>query len=328
MTSAQAIRLALTPGGISTLLIVAAILVFLAGIVLDQPMLALVFGFAPIGAIIAWTQPFVVCSLFIAFSYFRLHEAYPSLATLRPALLLGMGAVTLVAVKALLSPDREQIDSRVLRALCLLALVATAGIAAPFGELQSDGTATLTALVLPAVMGLASVCVLAWARLLSVTGEAPMPLNMKLFLAYFVCITLATIFSEVPSDSFRLWSGTMWKVAAMSLAIVWLARSETDFWIASNVFVFSGAILAVLALYNGANGISLVEGTRVAIGREIDEATGLNIGGILSDPNDLALILLFPFAFALGRIVQKTSWFDALVSIGCSGLMLAGIVVT
>ena len=44
-------------------------------------------------------------------------------------------------------------------------------------------------------------------------------------------------------------------------------------------------------------GIGLVEGTRVTIGREI--------GSVLGDPNDLALVLMFPASFAVSLIATQ-----------------------
>lgn len=62
-------------------------------------------------------------------------------------------------------------------------------------------------------------------------------------------------------------------------------------------FVVAGCLVALVALYNKASGIGLVEGTRVTIGREL--------GSVLGDPNDLALVLLFPAGFSLSLLLNQ-----------------------
>ena len=114
----------------------------------------------------------------------------------------------------------------------------------------------------------------------------------------------------------------------MTLAIAWMARTERDFRTAVTVFIASGVAVAAVVLYNQAEGISLVQGTRVAIGRDIVDETGARIDAILTDPNDLALILLFPLAFALGRIVYRRSILDLVFSIAGVGIIIAAIVAT
>ncbi|MDA1378987.1 hypothetical protein PCI56_02885 [Plesiomonas shigelloides subsp. oncorhynchi] len=52
-----------------------------------------------------------------------------------------------------------------------------------------------------------------------------------------------------------------------------------------------------MALYNKSAGIGLVEETRVTIGREL--------GSVLGDPNDLALVLLFPAGFSLASALES-----------------------
>ncbi|MEI8597436.1 hypothetical protein P4S64_06830 [Vibrio sp. M60_M31a] len=51
------------------------------------------------------------------------------------------------------------------------------------------------------------------------------------------------------------------------------------------MIILAGGLIAVVALYNSASGIGLVEGTRVTIGRQL--------GSVLGDPNDLSLVLMF-----------------------------------
>ena len=152
------------------LVLVAAVCVFVVGWSIDQPLLVVAFGLAPIAGLLVWTQPFLVCSLFVAISHFRLHEAYPALTAAKPALLLGVGALALVVVKGLLSADREAGDTRLLRAACLVTLAVTLGVAAPYAEVRGDG-APIDVIVMPVVLIVASVCALTWGQLLNLPGK-------------------------------------------------------------------------------------------------------------------------------------------------------------
>ena len=82
----------------------------------------------------------------------------------------------------------------------------------------------------------------------------------------------------------------------MTFAIAWLAQTTRDFSLSLHLITFSGLSVGLVALYNKFHSISLVEGTRVTIGRDL--------GSVLGDPNDLSLVLLFPFSFALSLIVS------------------------
>ena len=61
--------------------------------------------------------------------------------------------------------------------------------------------------------------------------------------------------------------------------------------------ILCGLITSAATLYNKVNKLELVEGTRVTIGR--------SIGSMLGDPNDLALVLLFPAGFCLAYALTK-----------------------
>jgi hypothetical protein len=104
------------PGMIA--IVIGALTVFYQAYKMDRPMLIAAAGLAPLAVVFAWSRPFVICSLCIAFSYFRLHEAYLFLEPLKPILLLGTASVALFASKVLLSPDRDARDTRLLRPTC------------------------------------------------------------------------------------------------------------------------------------------------------------------------------------------------------------------
>ena len=87
------------------------------------------------------------------------------------------------------------------------------------------------------------------------------------------------------------------KIIIMTFAIAWLTRTPKDFLLSLYLLTLSGAAVAGVALWNKVNGIGLVEGTRVTVGREL--------GSILGDPNDLALVLMFPISFAISLMLHK-----------------------
>lgn len=313
----------------ATMATVASVTLFVA-YRLDQPMLIAAFGLAPLAAIVAWSQPFVVCALFVSFAHFRLPEAYPALEGLKPSLLLGSAAVALVATKALLTPLRPGVDERTVKTLSLGSLLICAAVAVPYSAMRSAGMATPDALGIPLALTSAAFCAVAWYTLLSSASARPMPANIRLFTAFFVVICLTSIFGRVPGDSFDYWSSMTWKVAAMTLATVWLARSQRDLSLATALYIASGVLIAFVVFYNKANGISLVEGTRVAIGlvASDDPEVVRASARVLSDPNDLALILMFPLAFALARLVHRSSWINMLASASAATVILLAITFT
>lgn len=87
-----------------------------------------------------------------------------------------------------------------------------------------------------------------------------------------------------------------WKIVVMFFAVAWLLQKPFEFLFASKLITVSGVLVALVAVINKVNGVGLVEGTRVTIGRDL--------GSVLGDPNDLALVLMFPTAFSLSFLVS------------------------
>jgi putative inorganic carbon (HCO3(-)) transporter len=116
------------------------------------------------------------------------------------------------------------------------------------------------------------------------------------------------------------WTDTYVKIGIMTLAVAWLTRQPRDFAIASHGIVVAGMTVAIVTLYNKINGIGLVEGTRVTIGRDI--------GSVLGDPNDLSWVLLFPLSFAASLVVRRIGGLSA--CFGAAGVVLvaAAIIAT
>ena len=83
----------------------------------------------------------------------------------------------------------------------------------------------------------------------------------------------------------------------MVFAISWLLEKKSQFKMLIFTMVGCGLITSAATLYNKIHKLELVEGTRVTIGR--------NIGSMLGDPNDLALVLLFPAGFCLALFFSR-----------------------
>lgn len=234
--------------------------------VYPSPFAVVAVCLVPLAALACVHNPVLVCTLFIAFSFFRIHEAYPALAPL--AIPQGLGIMMLISL----------------------------GLhTAIFGSVKPD-----------------------W------------QLPLKWLAALVGLILFGLILAKNRELSWLFVSEIYWKIVIVTFAVAWLLRSSGDFGTVARLLVVSGALVACVAIYNKIYGISLVEGTRVAIARPpprpgFDEwSDQLQNLSTLADPNDLALILLFPLAFAIALLVSKTRLYDRLLGLlGCAAAMPA-----
>jgi putative inorganic carbon (HCO3(-)) transporter len=217
------------------------------------PLGAAVFAALLVGAI---AQPFVVCLAFVAFSFFRLHEAYPFLYPLQLPLLLGAATV-------------------------------------------------------------ASLCV----HIFIVRSIRPFwPAELKWFGLFFALATLGIALAYNREVSWTFWTNVYWKIALMTLAIAWLPRSTLDFQAAARVFVIGGVLVAAVTIYNSYHGIGLVELSRVTVGRDLNS--------LLGDPNDLALVLLFPLSFSVALALPGNGTLNRLLGMMGIAAIIPAIVFT
>jgi probable O-glycosylation ligase (exosortase A-associated) len=70
---------------------------------LNSPLIVIALCFIPLGALFVISQTFWLVSLFVIFSFFRIHEAFPLLYSLKLPLLLSMGALAALAWHGLIS---------------------------------------------------------------------------------------------------------------------------------------------------------------------------------------------------------------------------------
>lgn len=207
------------------------LLIGIAWKLVPHPAMAVAIGLAPAVIVFVLAKPFLTVLLFVVFSFFRLHEVFPQLYSLKIPLLLSLAS--------------------------LGALVWHVGLTR---KVQVYWRPELTAVTIFFALVLIGV---------------PMAGNRSIAIAYFNSI--------------------YWKIALMTFAIAWLSRTARDFEFASRLITLSGALVGLVAIFNKLNGTGLVEETRVTIGRAI--------GSVLGDPNDLALVLMFPTSFAVSLIM-------------------------
>ncbi len=236
---------------------------------------------------------------FICFSYFRLHEAYPFLEDFSMPLFLGGAGIAAFAYTVF---DRSNASGKPSQwqASALFATVVAFGLAMTIVDPSAGPTpAQRIFTVLLAIT--ASLAFYSWFRWLEeIDGEWGG--EMRAFAALFVVLTLGLPFARELGIALEYWLSTYWKIAATTLALAWLVRTQKLFFAATAIIVGAGLLIAAVAIYNGLNGYSLVEETRVSIGRiyasDIEPGAILIQKSALADPNDLALVLLFPLGFA------------------------------
>lgn len=152
-------------------------------------------------------------------------------------------------------------------------------------------------LKIPLLLSMASLGALIWHVSLTRTIKPYWRKELTMVSLFFALVLVGIFIASNRPVALEYFKGTYWKIIVMTFAITWLSRTASDFNLTSKLITFFGVLVGLVALYNSINGISLVEGTRVTIGR--------NIGSILGDPNDLALVLMFPVAFAISLVMTK-----------------------
>jgi putative inorganic carbon (HCO3(-)) transporter len=179
----------------------------------------------------------------------------------------------------------------------------------------------LNPLRIPQLLAMASFAVLAWHIMISNSIKmywSPLLSHMSVL---FVFVVVSGLLATNRGEAIGMITGTYSKIFVMILAIAWLTRREQDINTAAWAFIGAGVLIALVAISNKLNGIGLVEGTRVTIGR--------NIGSMIGDPNDLALVLTFPLSFAVGvMFTRQQGIFRRMLAATCYALICWGIIAT
>lgn len=241
-------------------ILVAALALFLPLFAPVPPLLgiglAIGLAIAPFALVVAFRMPFVLCLVFVIFSFFRIHEAFPVLGPLHIPQLTAAPTIAILAWRIL-------------------------------------GTRTVTPY---------------WSR------------ELTAFTIFFGLVTIGVFTATSRPTAMAYWTATYVKIYLMVLVICWMARRPQDFALASRAIAIAGVVIAAVALYNKANGIGLVEGTRVTIARDLRS--------VLGDPNDLSLVLLFPLSFAASLLVNRTTRWSMLLGLVGVVFMFLAIVAT
>lgn len=242
---------------------------------------------------------------FICFSYFRVHEAYPFLEEFSLPLILGAGGISAFAYTVFNRSAATGKPSQ-WQGPALFATVVAFGIAMTIVD-PSAGPTPVQRLVTIVMALAACLAFYSWFRWLEEIDGA-WGGEMRAFAVLFIVLTLGLPFARELGVALDFWLSTYWKIAATTLALAWLLRTQKLFVLATATIVGAGLLIAAVAIYNGLNGYSLVEGTRVSIGRlyatDFDPGATVIQKSALADPNDLALVLLFPLGFAVAGALK------------------------
>ncbi len=264
-----------------------------------------------LGLLLVFGSPSVLILSFICFSYFRIHEAYTILLPLKLPLLFSLASLATIAY-GITSKTVARTERATFWVVPALLATSIAALILLIVDIESHGYADRFPTFLAVVF--AALAIYSCYRLIEGLSGMPWGLEAKLFVAFAIVVTLGVPFARNPTIALLYWNATYWKIIAMTIVLVWCLRNRTDFSAAIWLLVSSGILIAGMTIHNWYFGIDLVEGTRVTIGRtlfstpqDIENAEpGMPIpgGSLLGDPNDLALVLLFPLGFALATLVR------------------------
>ncbi|CAE6902573.1 COG3307 Lipid A core - O-antigen ligase and related enzymes [Vibrio sp. B1FIG11] len=224
-----------------------------AWLVMPHPIFIVAICFAPLAILFVLNQTFWLVTLFVIFSFFRIHEAFPVIYNFKIPLLLSLGALGALSFHLLIS------------------------------------------------------------RQLTVYWHP----SLKWLFIFWALVIISIAFALSRDIAITAFKNTYWKIIVMTLAITWLITTPKQLAQMSKAIMVAGLLVGLVALYNASNGIDLVEGTRVSIGR--------SFGSMLGDPNDLALVLMFPLAFTVSQLVEIRSsiWIRGFALLTCLILFLS-----
>jgi putative inorganic carbon (hco3(-)) transporter len=254
-----------------------------------------------------------------------LHVASRGLANPRDQALAGLLVAAAAGIVWALRPDPFL---PIFAAILLLAVVSSikrpfiiclAFIVLAFFRIH-EAYPFLRPLHLPFIIALITMGAVVWHVVIARTVTPYWSAELRWFLVFFLITSLGVFFAFNRPMASDYWVDVFSKIGLMTLAFAWLPRTANDFTLAAKLFVLSGVLIAGVAIYNKVNGIDLVELTRVTIGRDINS--------LLGDPNDLALVLLFPLSFCLAFAIHRCGTIHRLFGIAAALLILCAIVFT
>jgi len=177
----------------------------------------------------------------------------------------------------------------------------------------------LYSLKIPLLLSAGALFALLWHIFISAKLKPYWHPSLSWLAAFWLLVIMGVVLASNRPIALEQFKNIYWKIIAMTLAITWVVSREQHLSLISRLMTAAGLIVGCTALYNSANGIGMVEGTRVTIGRDL--------GSMLGDPNDLALVLMFPLAFSLSITLTKghSTLFRAIAAITSLVLFMAVI---
>lgn len=173
---------------------------------------------------------------------------------------------------------------------------------------------------IPQLLAQLSIIVVFWHMVLARSIPVFWTRELTIFAVFFLLVTVSVFTATNREQSYAMWADVFVKVGIIVLILTWATRSAGDFQLIARLLTIAGTAVAAVAIYNRLNGIDLVEGTRVTIGRAA--------GSVLGDPNDLALVLLFPLGFAAALIMGRVNALDRLLGLVSCGTVFLAILYT
>ncbi len=161
-------------------------------------------------------------------------------------------------------------------------------------------------LKIPLLLSLSSLAALIWQVGITKKIKLFWCKEFTLLMCFLALVIIGIVFSGNRPIAIEYFKSIYWKIILMTFAIAILVRSPQQLAFTLKAITIAGILVGMIAIQNKLGGIGLVEGTRVTIGREL--------GSMLGDPNDLALVLMFPTSFAVGLLVtHQLPWHQRLI---------------
>ena len=176
-------------------------------------------------------------------------------------------------------------------------------------------------LKIPLLLSMGALSALLWHSLVSRELKIFWHHSFNWLAIFWALTTIGVVFASNRPIALAEFTGVYWKIIVMTLAIAWLVNTTENLAKTAMTIIYAGALVSAIAVYNSINGIGLVEGSRVTIGRDF--------GSMLGDPNDLSLVLMFPLAFTISQAsTPGISYFKRIISALVCVLLLAAIIAT
>ena len=176
-------------------------------------------------------------------------------------------------------------------------------------------------LKIPLLLSLGSLAALSWQVGITKQIKLFWCKEFTLLTCFMILIIIGIVFASNRPIAIEYFKGIYWKIILMTFAIAVLVRSPQQLSFTLKAITIAGVLVGIVAIQKKLGGIGLVEGTRVTIGREF--------GSMLGDPNDLALVLMFPTSFAVGLLVtHQLPWHQRLLGFIAIPILFWAVIAT